>query len=283
MIMRQAFLFSILVLGFSLCGSSTQAQYFARDTTRGNTSLAAIVKPKKAKPIEKECSLGARLNTDGWSGFLELGKVQSEESKLSDRFYDIRLLSLELTEHKHIKETRTVNNNSGLGGERSSSFIYGKVNNFYALKFGYGKRRMIAGKPEPGTVSIHWIYVGGLSIGLEKPYYIKAYVPQDNPGGLLVLKDIKYESDDKASFLTKGNIVGGSGWSKGLEETKLVPGIHARTGLHFDFSTNRNTVIALETGIAAELYTRSIVLMAYQKPSALLLNGYVALQFGKRK
>lgn len=241
-------------------------------------------KPKKPKPIRKEWSLGGRMNTDGWSAFLDIGRVRSEETRLSDRFYNIRLLQFELTEHKHIKETKTQNNVSGgTGGERPNSFVFGKVNNFYALKFGYGKRRMIAGKPEQGTVSIHLVYLGGLSIGMEKPYYIDAYVPQDNPSGVLIRESIKFDSDKKSSFLAKGNIIGSSGWSKGLSETKIVPGLHGRVGLHFDFSTSKNTILALETGVAGELYSRNIVLMAYQNPSALLLNGYVSMQFGKRK
>lgn len=141
---------------------------------------------------------------------------------------------------------------------------------------------MIAGKPEPGTISIHWIYSGGLSLGLLKPYYIDAYVLRDNPRRF-TKESIKYSDENKDAFTKQENIVGSSGWSKGLSETKIVPGIQAKTGLHFDFASTNRGKLALEVGLAAELYTQKIELMADQKAYPYLLNAYVSLQFGKRK
>ena len=77
--------------------------------------------------------------------------------------------------------------------------------------------------------------------------------------------------------------MGSSGWTKGLNETKIVPGIHAKTGLHFDFAASVKTKLAIEVGVAGELYTKKIELMATQDAYPYLLNAYVNLQFGKRK
>lgn len=266
------------------------AQTFIPDTATNKTSgsfkpavtLTPLIKPKKPKPIAKEWSVGGRLSTGGWSAFVDLGKVLGEDTKNSDRFYDIRLIQIEVSEHKHVKETKTTNEYLRTADDKPKSFIFGKINNFYSLKGGYGYRRLIAGKPEPGTISIHWVYLGGIAVGFQKPYYLDAYVPQDNPG-TLAKESIKYSDETKQPFLTKQYIIGGSGWSKGWDDLKIIPGIHGKTGLHFDFASKKNTLIALETGVNAEMYLSKVELMANQKATPLLLNGYISLQFGKRK
>ncbi len=242
-----------------------------------------LIRPKKPTPISKELSGGIRRNTDGWSLFMEKGYVLSNDSRNSDKFYNIRLFSVELSEHKHAKEKREANAHHGMvGPDKPKPLIYGKVNNFYALKLGYGFRKMIAGKPDPGTVSIHWVYSGGLSVGLLKPYYVDAYVPsQDNPG-FLDKKTIKYSEETKGDFLRQQYIIGGSGWTKGLDEIQFAPGLHVRTALHFDFAASAKTKMALEVGVNAELYTRKIELLALQEAKAYLLSAYVSFQFGKR-
>lgn len=242
-----------------------------------------VIKPKKPKPISREFSGGIGLTTDGWTVFVNKGWVKSDDDKNSDKFYNVRFAQLEISEHKHPKEIKGTNNSIAQAtNDKPKPFIYGKINNFYALKLGYGYRRIIAGKPEPGTVAIHWLYAGGLSIGLLKPYYIDAYVLRDNPRRL-VRENIKYNDENAEAFIQQNNIVGSSGWTTGLGETKIVPGIHAKTGVHFDFAQNTKTKLALEVGLAAELYTQKIELMADQKAYPYLISGYVSLQFGRRK
>lgn len=232
------------------------------------------IKPKKPKPITKEFSVGLKLNTDGWSVFAEKGWVKTEDSRNADKFYNVRVVQIEFGEHKHAKEIKQTNSNI-IVNDKPKPYIYGKVNNFYTLKLGYGNRKMIAGKPEQGTISIHWIYAGGISIGLLKPYYLDAYVQQER-------KDIKYEDATREAFLNSQAIIGNAGWSKGLDEIKFVPGIQARTGLHFDFAASAKTKMGLEAGLSAELYTQKIEIMAAQQSFPYLFNAYISLQFGKR-
>lgn len=239
---------------------------------------------KKPKPIHTEMSLGAKMNTNGWGAYINKGWVRSEDAKHSDQFYNLRYVELEFNEVKNPKETKTTNNFLGTySNESAKPYIYGKINNFYQFNLGYGFRRMIAGKPEPGSVSIHWFYLGGLSLGLLKPYYVNANVPQDNGGsGPLVRKTIKYEDDTKESFLDDRLIISAAGFSKGLGETKIVPGLHFKTGLHFDFAANKKTVLAIETGVSGDLYSQKIEIMANQKAYPYSFNIFAAFQFGKR-
>lgn len=260
------------VLLFSGVCSYAQTVIKSTDTSaRAKATLAPKPKVKKPKPISKELSGGFRLNTGGWSVFMERGVVKSEE-KESDFFYNLRYAQVEFSEKKHPKEMRSAS--GGGGSEGARTFIYGKINNFYTLKLGYGNRRMIAGKPDPGTVSIHWIYTGGLSLGMTKPYYVISGSGED----------IKYSDEDQEDFLDGRNIGGASGWSKGLKEIKVIPGLQMRTGLHFDFAPRerRKTKLAIETGITAELYSKNIELMANQKAVPYFFNLYLSFQFGRR-
>lgn len=271
--------FSIIVWALSvmLLATTASAQVSNRD------SIPVPVRKKRPKPIKQELSGGVRLNTDGWSIFMDRGKVKSTD-RTTDYYYDLHFWQFEFGEHKHpqeIKRTNTV----GSSAESSQPFIFGKTNNFFALKIGYGKRHMISGKPslneevEPKHVSIHWVYTGGIAIGLEKPYYIDAYVV-DNGG--LVLKSISYSDTTANEFLAHEYIAGSTGFTKGIGETKIVPGIHGKTGLHFDFASSKKTKLAIETGIAFEMYSRAIELMATDNSKPYFVNAYVSFQFGKR-
>jgi hypothetical protein len=267
-----SFLFIPLFCAFTAVAQSSY-RYSAADSFKANRT--SYKKPPRSKPISRELSVGARLNTDGWSVFADKGYVKSDE-KESDKFYNIRLFQVEFTEHKAAKEIKSNGNGSG-SGNKPKPYKYGKINNFYAFKLGYGFRRLLAGKPDPGTVSIHWVFAGGITVGLLKPYYIEAYTQQgEGP------KPIKYD-DNPDAFLNLNNIVGRASFTEGLNEMKIVPGIHAKTALHFDFALYPKRKMAIETGLNAELYTQKMPIMAYVKAQPYIVNGYVSIQFGGRK
>lgn len=254
---------------------------FAQTDNREN--IPVPVRSKRPKPVKHELSGGLRLNSDGWSLFLDRGKVK-EPDRTTDYHYDLHFWQLEFGEKKNPQEIKR-SNTIGTTADAAKPFIYGKANNFYALKVGYGKRKLIAGKPElnneveTGVISIHWVYLAGVSVGLEKPYYIEAYV--DN-NGIYELKSIKYTDTTKEDFLFQPNVVGSSGFGKGLGETKIVPGVHFKTALHFDFAPSKKNKLAVETGLNVEIYTRGIELMAAQSATPVFVNVYASFQIGKR-
>jgi hypothetical protein len=256
---------------------------FAVVTTNSYAQNSAYKKQILPKPIKTEFSIGARLNSDGWSGLLERGKIVAKSKKTSDKFYSVRVLQLEIGERKSPQEFKITNSAiSIISNETATPYIYGKINNFYTVKLGYGYRKLIAGKPEEGTVSIHWLNMGGLSVGLLKPYYVDAYTSFDSTIGPDQKKSIKYDGPDKASFLNQFFIVGASGFSKGLSEIKMVPGIFYKTGLHFDFANSRKMKLAAEAGLMAEMYSQSIKIMASDSGTPYFVSLYVGIQFGKR-
>lgn len=271
---------AIVLLCADVAFGQAQIGASASDTTVKASPRPPVkrVVAKKPKPIANELSGGVRLNTNGWSLFAERGLVQTEETKYRDLFYNINFAYLELSEQKHPKETRSTINGDP---QRTRPFIFGKLANFYTVKAGMGRRKMIAGKPEAGTTSVHWVYGAGLSAGLLKPYYIEALVT-DPTTGRFEQQTIKYSDETKGTFLKENYILGAAGFSKGLNELKVIPGITARTGLHFDFSQRKRTKLSVELGLNAEIYTKPIEIMANQKAVPYTLNIYAAIQAGKR-
>ena len=273
---------SFFVVAFSFFGMSTGvfAQHggAARDSVALTGNPASVqkvtnaVRPKPPKPAKTECSLGLRLNSNGWSLFTDYGSSKPIDEKHAERFFNLHFFQFEVTEKKDPREVKTSTGSSSGGG--TGSYIYGKINNLYVVKLGYGLRTMIAGKPdEQGVVSIHWINAGGAAIGLLKPYYV-------NIGGSST--PVKYAEATATSFLDPQQISGGAGFSTGLGEIVVAPGVHYKTGFHFDFAGSLKTVIAIETGANVEYYFQSVTLMAAKPPTNLFADVYLSFQFGKR-
>ncbi len=270
------------LLAFLLLSSVAFAQQeavFSSDSTKVLKAPAFAVnnnntnKVRKPKPIKKELSLGYRLGSDGWSVFSDYGRVRAIDAKHPDMFHNVLLYQLELTEKHDPKEQKIkIENNTSTF---SSSYRYGKINNFYALKLGFGFRKMLAGKPDPGAVSIHWVNLGGFSLGMLKPYYLKM---SSIAGGDV----IKYTDLNKEDFLNEYNIEGKGGFAKGLDELQMIPGGHFKSALHFDYATAKNVVFAVEAGVNAEYYSQEVQLMASQPARAGFYNLFVSLQVGSR-
>jgi hypothetical protein len=113
-------------------------------------------------------------------------------------------------------------------------------------------------------------------MGLLKPYYIQI---QEQATGV---RDIKYDSKDSVNFLS-GNIIGGSGFTKGWNELKMKPGVFVKTALRFDFGRFNETVQALEIGMSVDAYASKIPQMVYNDPKQLFFQGHFAIVFGHRK
>lgn len=275
--MKKYFCISVCLLTTLMFTNVASAQVTDRE------SIVVPVKAKRPKPLKHELSGGFRLNTDGWSLFLDRGKIKTTD-RTTDYYYDLNFWQIEFGEKKHPQQIKRSNAVSTTV-EAAKPFIYGKTSNFYTFNIGYGKRKMIAGKSyindevEPRSVAIHWVYMGSLSIGLEKPYYVDAYVLKN---GAFVQESINYTDTTKEDFLAQQNIVGSSGFGKGLGETKIVPGLQLKTALHFDFAPTKKSKLAIETGVSFSFYSSAIQIMANNDAVPYFGNAYVSFQFGKR-
>ncbi len=238
-------------------------------------------KKRKIEPLTQEMAVGFRLNSDGWSFLVNRGFIKTvdvEKPHTNGLWFD-------LSEKKNPKEARTLNENFNVVNPselKPVSYKYGKINNFYQLKIGYGSSKPITGKLDKKSVTINWVYGAGLSLGMLKPYYLDLLIPE---GNVYIRKYDKYTEANKESFLdlnNQGTIVGGSDFTKGISEIKLKPGLALRSGFYFDYTSNRKTFLGIEIGLSAEIYSQKIPIMINTNNSAYFLNVYADVRFGKR-
>jgi hypothetical protein len=221
--------------------------------------------------FNKQSVFGLRLNTDGWSLLYEKGFMKNVKVT--------NLFSLEFGEKKHPKEKRlSYQFSTGNFIQIGTPYVYGKKNIFYQLKPGFGQQRLVGGKANRNGVAVHWIYTGGISVGLERPYYVRVF--DDGTGQSA---DIRYSKEDSLIFLSPGNIAQGTGLRYGWGQMKIVPGVHARTALRFDYGRFNELVSAIEVGINVEAYGRKPEIMLLTNNNQVFFNSYVAILLGKRK
>ncbi len=205
---------------------------------------------------------GPKLTTDGYGGFIEIGRAKTTTKSL--------LFQLEITEVKHSKEIK-----QQLIFSSSNPVIYGKVNFFYPVKIGVQQQLLLGNKGNKNGVSVTANLGGGISLGLLRPYLINVYENGTE-------KYISY-ADDSALFLNPSAYVSGPGFGKGWGKMKFTPGIYIKPAVRFDYGKFNEMINALEVGATLEFYSKKIPQMVFSKQEQLFFSGYIALIFGKRK
>lgn len=269
----------MIILISAICGT-VKAQSTSTGTSSNNEKSKEQRKLKRIKVFkeqeegenvfQRDFSLGGRLNTDGWGGFFELGYRKSRKV--------VNYFQFEFSEKKSDKEDKRQGYAFTNMGVTSRPYIYGKQNNFYPVKLGVGQRYLIGGKANKNGVEVSGIYYGGVSIGLVKPYYLNVMVGNDQ------VADIRYDPNDPnaKNFLDPNAINGGGGFGKGWSELSVIPGLHAKLGMRFDWAHFNEVVSALEVGVNGEFYTKKVPIMVNDYNKQFLFNAYLSIQFGKR-
>jgi len=213
----------------------------------------------------KQSIFGVQGRTNGYGLFYELGRMQTNRKT--------NIYRVDLTEIKHAKEEKS----SDAGIFFGNPFIYGKINNFYQLTFGFGQQYILGQKGNKNGVAVSAVYNGGLALGLLRPYYLEV---EDPMGGDNLT--IKYSEDNRDLFLGP-TIVGAAGFGKGWNEVKIKPGAFVKTALRFDYGRFNEVVSGIEVGLSLEFYGSKIPIMVDQKDKQMFFQGYIALLFGRRK
>jgi len=219
-------------------------------------------------------TLGARLNTNGWSaGITYLDKPGGKAA----------LWSLHFSEIRHEKETKLQNTGAyftELG--KNTPFAFGKVNNLYTLQLAYGRERVLFPALLNGNMSVSLQYAAGPSLAFEKPYYLQLIHEGEPPSRQNYARAEKYGKENADSFLRTGNILGHAKWAKGLGETKVVPGLFAEAALVIDPDKPKAFIKRVTIGGNAAFYSRPLVIMAERKAYPYQLSFFVGLSLGKR-
>ena len=184
------------------------------------------------------------------------------------------------------KEFKTVNPNFS----SSRRYVYGKMNNLYLMRFGYGAQKLLNDKPYWGGIEVRFFYYGGLAVGLAKPVYL--LIANYTKVGEQLFYEItteKYDPEIHYPFTYRVtnpprdiDIYGKAPVYKGFWEIKPYPGIYSKVGFNFEYGTSNQAVKSIEVGATVDAFPKAIPIMAYNKPYQFFVNVYVSFSFGKR-
>jgi hypothetical protein len=161
----------------------------------------------------------------------------------------------------------------------SKSYIYGKINDAFTFRFGMLWKKQLNQKPYWGGIELRWIYGGGLTLGLAKPYYLYViYFYEVSPG--------VYNYDVVTEKFTNNpqwdDIYGRAPFSKGFNEITVHPGLYLKTGLNFDYSKDHAKISTLEVGAALDVLPTGLTIM-YNNPKQMFFPTlYLNFSWGKR-
>ncbi len=269
---RKIYLLILCLITFSKIFSQQPKTLSEKDQKKEERKqhIAELIKREEdgALIYDKQFLLSFKLNTDGWSALYEHGKYKTIST--TNTWF------AEFGERKSHKEEKITPTDLSTGFPVGNPFVYGKQNNFYYFNIGIGQQRLIGGKGEKNGVAVSAIYGGGFSAGLLKPYYVTIVDPNTN-----ATYDVKYQGPGDTVFLVYP--ISSAGITKGIGETKFVPGVVAHAGLRFDYARYNELLSALEVGISGEFYTQSMPIMVNSPEKKFFYNAYIAIEFGSRK
>lgn len=212
--------------------------------------------------FRNERSFAPLLSSDGYG-------LSYREAKRLD-FLNKRYFEIEIGTLKHPREYRLSNPYYQTPG----TFIFGKLNSVFYLRGSYGHQRELYSKGDIGGIAIRLFYSGGPVFAVYKPIYYKILKPVTSTEFEIVEEkfDIQvhqpYDIYSKASF------------TRGLKETKIVPGLFVKSGFNFEYSKEDKVIHAIEVGAQLSGYPKKIPIMASADNKSVFFSLFVSYRFG---
>ena len=221
----------------------------------------------------RETVFNLKVSTNhGFAPGLEFGRLRT--------YYKTTYYHISLGELKHPKEQRQ---SAGPSATRSfRPFVFGKQNNFFAVRTGWGVKRYYSEKARQKGVAVGMSYSFGPTLGLLKPYYLVLGRVGEQPGSIKVVHE-RYSEDNANIFLDNTHILGASSFSKGIGKLSLLPGANASIAFHMDWGAFDEFVKAMEIGLMADVFAKKVPIMVTEQNRQLFFNFFINLQFGKRR
>lgn len=235
----------------------------------------------KGVVFDFETTWEGRVHPQGWALSYRKGRLRS--------YYRTTYQNFELGYVRHRQERRHSKPPLGRSIDGSttlpSSFIYGKANQFFALRYSRGEKHYLSEKTRRKGVAMGWIYEGGVSVGLLKPYHLQV-IRTGADVTELRLETLSYEDDLKEDFLDYDLIFGGTSFWQGWDEITPTVGLHGKLGMHWALGAFDKKVQAIEAGLMLDIYPQRIPLIIERDDitnSYYFVKLYLGFQLGKRK
>ena len=207
--------------------------------------------------IQDEISLGAKISTNGWGMDFRNGYFINMKQK---KLYEIGFNTIH-----HPKEYKL----SSLYYP-TKSFVYGKLNDCYDIKGGYGRQILLFDKKEPGSVAIRIFFFGGVDLAFLKPIYYSVII--NNTGDT---QEMKYNSGMQPALITEK-----ASFSKGFNEISFDPGVYVKLGTSFEHSKEVNVIRSLELGIESYFFLDKLNIMGDVNNPRLIVSMFISYRIG---
>ncbi|TRX62771.1 hypothetical protein FNH22_01360 [Fulvivirga sp. M361] len=227
--------------------------------------LVAVSQNPETEDYQSEFIWGINKNT---SGGLIGGFIFRKSKRINEGLY--QSLGVEVMNVKHPQEFHLRRNGA------TNSFILGKVNYLYALRFQYGREMILFRKAPQQGVEIKLNAAAGPSLGLLAPYYVEIA-----SGGSQRLSSRRVPYDPNVHSID--NILGSGYVLQGVTESKLRIGANLKTSMSFELGTTKNSVTGVEVGFLVDAYTQRIELMSAAKNKAVFPTAFFTLFYGSRR
>lgn len=188
---------------------------------------------------------------------------------------------------RHSRERRENPDRINLANNRvSRAYVFGKENQLYALRLGFGTKKLLSEKAKERGVAVGYSYEVGPTLGFLKPYYLEIDTNEPGTGGNP--REVRHTGENTELFLNQDRIFGAAPWTVGLDEIGLRPGVHAKFATHFGFGAFDETAKSLELGIMADFFIGDTDIMIESdltpgvSNSPLYLSLFLNFQIGKR-
>jgi hypothetical protein len=211
--------------------------------------------------FRNEKSFAILLNSDGVG-------LSYREAKRID-FRNKNLIEVDAGTLKLVKEYRQTS------VWTQGSYIFGKLNSTIYIRAGYGHQHEIFKKADLGGIAVRYFYSAGPVLAIYKPiYYRVLHLLQGNT------YEIIEEKFDPSAIASPEDIYSKAAFTKGLNETKVLPGLYAKAGFNFEYSKEDKIIHAIELGAQLNAFPKKIPMMASSGNKALFFSLFVSYRFG---
>jgi hypothetical protein len=229
-------------------------------------STLTFAQTKDSYEYDSEFTWGINKNS---SGGLIGGFTFKKARKLNEHM--LETFGLEVMNVKNPQETKQNSNFTG------NSFIYGKSNYLYALRFQYGRDLILFTKAPQQGVEIKAVFAAGPSLGIVAPYYIERTM--DNS----FYSSVHEQYDPNNPNHSFNNILGTGYLFEGLGQSNIQIGGNLKAALNFEFGFTKTQVSGFEVGLLLDGYFNEIVLMPTAENYSVFPTVFFTLFYGNRK
>ncbi|MCL2416825.1 MAG: hypothetical protein FWD02_02695 [Bacteroidales bacterium] len=239
--------------------------------------------PEPELQVWRQHSFFGHIHSGGFGLGFRWGNIRSIERYT---FQEAEFLQLR---HRHAERNPGRN---AFGTPRR--YIYGGINQLFALRYGFGVQRTLNEKPYWGGVQVDYTISIGAVLGLAIPQYL-SIIHRDTTLPLHQQFYARTERfDPNNPRHTEWQFINGMGpMFRGLFNLRPYPGVYARFAFNFDFGRYQERVSALEVGVMADFFPIPVPMMAVPDRNDpgrfvpdrnfLFFNFFIAYHFGRRR